>query len=84
MNQRSSAIVLPVRSRCKPRPSKLYPILWRFACERQVIYMRRVSGEPSPYRQSTTERKTSNLVSCKLGFLPDYCKNTFDPNVSRQ
>ena len=53
MKRRLSAIVLQGGSRCKPRPSKLYSNIWRFACERQYIYMRRVSGEPSPWTNDT-------------------------------
>ena len=40
--------------RSKPKPSTLYPVLWRFAAERQQIYLRRVVGQPHPW--------TSNLV----------------------
>ena len=41
--------VLVMARRFRPRLSKLYPILWRFAVERQGIYLRRVSGEASPW-----------------------------------
>ena len=49
MNKPSRASVLPVAKRCRPLPSKLYPILWRFASERQLIYLRRLSGKASPW-----------------------------------
>ena len=48
MNKPSRASVLPVAKRCRPLPSELYPILWRFASERQLIYLRRLSGKASP------------------------------------
>ena len=35
--------------RCRPRPSKLYPVIWRFASERQLIYLRRLSGQEMPW-----------------------------------
>ena len=38
-----------VRRRSEPRPSKLYPVLWRFAAERQHIYLRRLAGETAPW-----------------------------------
>ena len=38
-----------VTRRCRPRPTELYPTLWRFASERQLIYSRRVAGEASPW-----------------------------------
>ncbi len=47
MNDRSA--VTPVRRRSQPRPSKLYPVLWRFAAERQRIYLRRLAGEIGPW-----------------------------------
>ena len=47
MNEGSG--VTPVARRSQPRPSKLYPVLWRFAAERQHIYLRRVAGEIGPW-----------------------------------
>ena len=47
MSDRPGMLAMVRRSR--PRPSKLYPILWRFAAERQRIYLRRVSGDASPW-----------------------------------
>ena len=47
MNERSGGP--PVATRRRPRPSKLYPILWRFASKRQRIYLRRLSGEAAPW-----------------------------------
>ena len=47
MNERSGGP--PVARRRRPRPSKLYPILWRFAFERQCIYLRRLFGEAAPW-----------------------------------
>ena len=41
--------VTPVGRRSQPRPSKLYPVLWRFAAERQRIYLLRVAGEIGPW-----------------------------------
>ncbi len=41
--------VTPVARRSQPRPSKLYPVLWRFAVERQRIYLRRLAGESAPW-----------------------------------
>lgn len=32
-----------------PKPSEIYPILWRFAAERHRIYMLRASGSPPPW-----------------------------------
>ena len=49
MHERLSANVLPGARLRRPRPSKLYPILWRFAAERQLIYLRRLSGEAGPW-----------------------------------
>ena len=34
---------------CPPTPSSIFPVLWSFAFERHRIYMRRVSGKPSPW-----------------------------------
>ena len=47
MSERSGVTLVARRS--QPRPSKLYPILWRFAAERQRIYLRRVAGESGPW-----------------------------------
>ena len=47
MNEGSG--VTPVAIRSRPRPSKLYPVLWRFAAERQRIYLRRLAGEIGPW-----------------------------------
>ena len=44
MTERSG--VTPVVRRFQPRPSKLYPVFWRFAAERQRIYLRRVAVSP--------------------------------------
>ena len=41
--------VTTVVRRSRPRPSKLYPVLWRFAAERQRIYLRRLAGESAPW-----------------------------------
>ena len=41
--------VTPVVRRSRPRPSKLYPVLWRFATERQRVYLRRLAGESPPW-----------------------------------
>lgn len=47
MNEGSG--VTPAVRRSQPRPSKLYPVLWRFAAERPRIYLRRVAGEIGPW-----------------------------------
>ena len=39
----------PVAIRSRPRPSRLYPVLWRFAAERQRVYLRRLAGESGPW-----------------------------------
>ena len=46
---RRSRGLLPGKERSRPRPSTLYPILWRFASERQRIYLRRLFGAPPPW-----------------------------------
>ena len=58
MSEPPRTSVLSVARRCRPRPSKLYSILWRFASERQLIYLRRLSGKRgrglmTPYCQHT-------------------------------
>jgi hypothetical protein len=40
-----------------PQPSALYPILWRFAAERQLIYMRRVAGLSGPWTTDEVIRR---------------------------
>ena len=35
--------------RSLPKPSVLYSTLWRFAAERQRIYLQRVAGQPQPW-----------------------------------
>ena len=35
--------------RFRPRPSNLYPVIWKFASERQLIYLRRLSGQAMPW-----------------------------------
>lgn len=35
--------------RSPPRPSRIYPVLWRFASERQRIYFRRIVGDAAPW-----------------------------------
>ncbi len=49
MNERLRANLLLVAKRSRPRLSKLYPVIWRFASERQLIYFRRLSGKPTPW-----------------------------------
>lgn len=39
--------------RSLPKLSAVYPVLWRFAVERQMIYLKRVAGHPRPW---TTDR----------------------------
>ena len=52
----------PLVKRSRPKPSTIYPVLWRFACERQRIYLRRVAGDPSPWTTDTvlSEYKFTN------------------------
>ena len=33
----------------QPRPSTVYDTLWRFACERQTVFFRRLAGEQPPW-----------------------------------
>ena len=33
----------------RPRPSSLYPVLWRFASERHRVYLRRIAGDTNPW-----------------------------------
>ena len=49
MTERFCAAPAPIRS--KPRPSNLYPLLWRFAAERQRIYLRRLAGKVGPWTE---------------------------------
>lgn len=44
-----SGVLLTAARRLRPRPSTLYPILWRFAFERQRIYLRRLLDAPPPW-----------------------------------
>lgn len=39
----------PLVKRSRPKPSTIYPVLWKFACERHRVYLRRVAGDPSPW-----------------------------------
>ena len=53
---------LPAARRSRPRPSTLYPVLWRFAFARQQIYQRRIYGAPPPWTDDpvlTTYRFTN-------------------------
>ena len=47
MNEKLRAFWAARRS--QPKPSKLYPVLWQFAAERQRVYLRRLAGEPPPW-----------------------------------
>ena len=49
MTTSDGSAVTTVGRRSQPRPSKLYPILWRFAADRQRIYLRRLAGEIGPW-----------------------------------
>lgn len=40
-----------------PRPSALYPLLWKFAAERQRVYRRRLAGEPAPWSEDPILRE---------------------------
>ena len=33
----------------QPKPSEIYPVLWRFAASRQEIYQKRIAGEAPPW-----------------------------------
>lgn len=37
------------RMRVQPTPSEVYPILWKFAQERQSVFLQRVAGCPPPW-----------------------------------
>jgi hypothetical protein len=39
--------------RSKPVTSEVYDTYWRFACERQEIYFRKIDGSPSPWTEDT-------------------------------
>jgi len=49
--------------RAQPIPSALYPVFWRFAHERQEIYLRRVAGGPPPWTNDKilSEYKFTNV-----------------------
>lgn len=47
-NRRVRSPLVAVRRR-PPTPSGIYATLWRFACERQNMFNRRVSGQPAPW-----------------------------------
>ena len=50
MNESSRPSLVPsFAKRSCPKPSMLYSTLWRFASERQRVYLRRVAGEPYPW-----------------------------------
>lgn len=40
---------LRARSKSLPKPSSVYPVLWRYAVARQAVYLRRVAGSPAPW-----------------------------------
>ena len=39
----------PLTTRTRPKPSIVYPFLWRFAAERHRIYLQRVTGDAPPW-----------------------------------
>ena len=39
----------PLVKRSRPKPSVIYPVLWKFACERHRVYLRRMAGNPHPW-----------------------------------
>ena len=41
--------VTPHVKKSRPKPSRIYPVLWRFASERHRIYMRRLAGGAYPW-----------------------------------
>lgn len=45
----SHGIPTLLAKRVRPRASRLYPVIWRFASERQLIYLRRLSGQEMPW-----------------------------------
>ncbi|MCY4076825.1 MAG: putative DNA base hypermodification protein [Acidobacteria bacterium] len=56
--------------RSQPRPSKLYPVLWRFTAVRQRIYLRRLAGETGPWTDDpvlSAYRFTNTFRDASLG-----------------
>ena len=51
-----------VKRSCRPVPSEIYPVLWKFAFERHRIYLRRLAGEVYPWTKDPvlTEYKFTN------------------------
>ena len=49
VQERSHGSLTLLARRVRPRPSKLYPVIWRFASKRQLIYLRRLSGQEMPW-----------------------------------
>ena len=45
----STPLIASFVKRSLPKPSILYPTLWRFASERHHVYLRRISGQPNPW-----------------------------------
>lgn len=39
----------PLVKRSRPKPSKIYPVLWKFAYERHRVYLHRVAADPPPW-----------------------------------
>lgn len=47
-NKRSSSPLATVR-RQPPKPTEVYKTFWRYACERQQVFYRRLAGQPAPW-----------------------------------
>ena len=39
----------PQVKKSRPKPSSIYPVLWRFSSERHRIYLRRIAGDTHPW-----------------------------------
>ena len=68
MNDRSG--VTPVGRRSQPRPSQLYPVLWRFAAERQRIYLLRVAGEIGPWTDDPARLRAGSPIYSAAYIMP--------------
>lgn len=62
MNDETPSGFTPLVKRSRPKASTLYPVLWKFACMRHRIYLRRVAGDPGPWTTDTvlSEYKFTN------------------------
>ena len=49
MTEHTPQLFTPLANRIRPKPSAIYPVLWQFACERHLVYLRRVAGDAYPW-----------------------------------